>query len=136
MPLHGSCLCGAVRYEIRGAIDGVYNCHCENCRKAQGAPFVTVGRVRREIFAITRGEGEISVYPSSERVKRHFCRGCGAALFSELTTRPQYVHVRLGTLDDDPGGRPLFHMFVASKAPWIEIDDGLPRHDRFPDVAE
>ena len=32
--------------------------------------------------------------------------------------------------DGDPGIRPQFHNFVASRAPWEEIpDDGLPRFD-------
>ena len=34
----------------------------------------------------------------------------------------------LGVLDDDPGVRPAMHIFVGSKAPWLEIADGLPQH--------
>jgi len=32
--LKGSCLCGSVRYEIDGPLDGAMNCHCSMCRKA------------------------------------------------------------------------------------------------------
>ena len=40
------------------------------------------------------------------------------------------VAIRLGSLDGEPGIRPQFHTFVASRAPWDEIpDDGLPRYD-------
>jgi len=40
------------------------------------------------------------------------------------------VSIRLGSLDDDPGIRPQFHTFVASKAVWDDIpDDGLERFD-------
>ena len=40
------------------------------------------------------------------------------------------VAIRLGSLDGDPGVRPQFHNFVASRAPWDELpDDGLPRFD-------
>jgi hypothetical protein len=28
---------------------------------------------------------------------------------------------------------PGFHQFVGSKAPWFEISDDLPQHDRSPD---
>jgi hypothetical protein len=37
------------------------------------------------------------------------------------------VYVTFGSLEDDPGGRPLAHIFVASKAPWFEIADDLPQ---------
>jgi hypothetical protein len=38
----------------------------------------------------------------------------------------------MGGLDDDPGVRPQFHIFVDSKAPWFEIQDKLPRHPEAP----
>jgi hypothetical protein len=33
--------------------------------------------------------------------------------------------------DEDPGVRPKLHVFVGSKAPWWEITDGLPQHDKW-----
>ena len=47
--LRGSCLCGTVRYEIRGPVGRVSHCHCAMCRKAHGAAFATYGRVERRI---------------------------------------------------------------------------------------
>ncbi len=38
----------------------------------------------------------------------------------------------LGALDDDPGVKPACHVFVASKAPWHDITDDLPRFDALP----
>lgn len=35
------------------------------------------------------------------------------------------MSVRCGTLNGDPGIRPSYHAFVASKVPWVEICDGL-----------
>ena len=32
----GSCLCGAVRYEVTGPLRKVVYCHCEQCRKTSG----------------------------------------------------------------------------------------------------
>lgn len=37
-----------------------------------------------------------------------------------------------GTLDDDPEVRPVAHIFAASKAPWFDISDELPRFDEYP----
>jgi hypothetical protein len=41
----------------------------------------------------------------------------------------------MGTLDDDPGIRPTFHVFVASKAVWFEITDRLPQFEAFPPAS-
>ena len=44
----------------------------------------------------------------------------------------QFFHVKMGTLLDDPGIRPTFHIFVGSKAPWHEITDALPHYAELP----
>src|SRR5262249_8230713 len=46
--MSGGCLCGAVRYEIRGKPREVSHCHCATCRRAAGAPVVTWATYRRE----------------------------------------------------------------------------------------
>ena len=33
---HGRCLCGAIRYAVRGELADVSNCHCERCRQFTG----------------------------------------------------------------------------------------------------
>jgi hypothetical protein len=43
----------------------------------------------------------------------------------------EYVHVTLGTLEDEPTIRPTAHIFVGSKAPWFNITDDLPQHKEF-----
>jgi hypothetical protein len=67
--------------------------------------------------------------PDDGRVKA-FCSVCGSSLFGADWPEGDEVAIRLGSLDGDPGLRPEFHAFVASRAPWDEIpDDGLPRYD-------
>lgn len=124
----GSCLCGAVRYEVRGAVSRVTHCHCSMCRKAHGAAFGTYGRVARRDFVVLAGAEEIASYRSSPGVERTFCRRCGSTLQFVSEKRPDTLSVALGTLDDDPGVETSAHIFVGSKAPWFEITDGLPQH--------
>ena len=52
-------------------------------------------------------------------------------LFS-VVREGRFLHVTMGTLVDDPTIRPMFHIFVGSKAPWHEIADALPQHAGFP----
>ena len=106
------------------------HCHCSRCRKHSGAFGGTQGRVRRTGFRLLAGEHLISVYrPDDGRVKA-FCSVCGSSLFGGERPEGDEVAIRFGSLDGDPGIRPGFHVFVASRAPWDELpDDGLPRFD-------
>jgi hypothetical protein len=86
--------------------------------------------VPREGFRLVAGEELIRTFrPDDGRVKA-FCSVCGSSLFGGEWPAGDEVAIRLGALDDDPGVRPQFHTFVASKAAWDELpDDGLPRYD-------
>jgi hypothetical protein len=125
--VRGSCLCGAVRFEIRGPLGPMSHCHCAMCRKAHGAAFGTYASVRRSDFALLAGADAIASYRSSPTVTRTFCRTCGATLQWISDDRPDALDIAIGTLDDDPVIRPGLHIFTAWKAPWFEITDGLPQ---------
>ncbi len=125
--LRGSCLCGTVRYELRGEPLLMYYCHCGTCRKATGTAFATNMLVPAELFAVTAGQDALSAYESSPRKHRHFCSRCGSPIYSRAEATSHVVSVRCGTLDDDGGRRPAVHSWVADKAPWFEIGDDLPQ---------
>jgi len=124
--LRGSCLCGQVAYEIRGAPKLMYHCHCGTCRKANGAAFATNLIVAADDFAVVAGREALASFESSPRKRRYFCSRCGSPVYSHAEATAQIVSVRSGTLDGDPGLRPSVHTHVASRAPWDEICDGLP----------
>lgn len=128
--MRGSCLCGGVEFEA----DSVFlfgHCHCSMCRKAHGAGFVSFAGIRASQFRFLKGADLVQVYESSPKGHRGFCRICGSnAPVHSLNGKT--VWVPAGSLDDDPGQRPTFHMFVGSKAPWLEIDDELVKYDEFP----
>jgi hypothetical protein len=123
--VRGSCLCGAVRYEIRGPLGPMSHCHCSMCRKAHGAAFGTYSSAKRRDFALLAGETSIRSYRSSPTVTRTFCAECGSTLQWIADDRPDALDVAVGTLDGDPVVRPSLHIFTASRAPWFEITDGL-----------
>jgi hypothetical protein len=130
--LTGQCLCGAIAYEIRGELGPIVNCHCSKCRRWHGAAFRTRTAVKTENFTWLKGAELLSRYNSSEFVTKTFCSICGSALISEYSDNPDYIGLPIGGLDQDPGARPIMNIFVASKAPWYDIIDGLPQHDEFP----
>jgi hypothetical protein len=131
--LRGSCLCGGVRYEITGRLSGALNCHCTMCRKAHGAAFRSRASVKAADFKWVQGEELVTYYESSAGNHRGFCRICGSPLLSRFDQHPTFYGLPLGALDDDPGVKPMRHVFVADKAPWFDITDGLPQYPGLPD---
>ena len=127
----GSCLCGAVKYEIRGEFGPAFYCHCSRCRKASGSAFASNVVIAAEDFVIVQGEESLGSFSSSEGMHRTFCSNCGSPIMSRRGNLPQ-VRVRLGTLDTPLPEGPGAHIFVASKADWFEIHDALPQHAERP----
>jgi hypothetical protein len=132
----GSCLCGAVAYVVTGAPGAHRNCHCSRCRKARAAAhasnlFTTADGVR-----FTRGEGALASFklPEARFFTQVFCRTCGSPM-PRIDRDRNLAVVPMGSLDDDPGGRPERHIFAASKAPWYAIADDLPQDAEYPPQA-
>lgn len=128
--IEGACLCGGLTYEVDGSPLLMYHCYCAMCRAASGASFATNVVYPTASLRILTGEELLAHFGSSPGKRRHFCRSCGSPIYSQSQARPDIISVRSGTLRSDPGVRPSCHVFVASRAHWVEIgDDGLPRHE-------
>ena len=124
--LAGGCLCGAIRYEVAGALGPIGHCHCRTCRKAHAAAFATTARVDRSRFRWSSGEGLVASFESSPGKRRFFCPRCGSHLIAAWEGAPTVI-VRVGSLDSDPGARPVVHIWTSQRAPWHEITDALPQ---------
>ena len=132
--IRGSCLCGKVRYELDGVPHFINHCHCSMCRKAHGAAFGSFLHADGRGFRWLGDASLVVSYPSSPGNVRTFCRICGSRL-PVLEAEGAHVIIPAGTLDDDPGVRPVVHIHVAAKAPWFEITDALPQFEEFPPPA-
>jgi hypothetical protein len=124
-----SCLCGDVTWEIGEPLELMHHCHCSRCRKAHGTPFATYVAGPSASFRM-RGQDNVARWESSPGFFRAFCGRCGAVVPGEPFDHR--VFVPAGNFLDDPGVQPLAHIFVASKAPWFDLRDDLPRFDAFP----
>ena len=127
--LRGSCLCGAVRYEVTQEPQWAHNCHCSRCRKATGAAHASNLFVPLEALRYLEGERHVKSFkpPEAERFTNVFCEICGGRLPFKNEARGRAV-VPMGSLDDDPGRSPEAHIFVGSSATWAEIADELPQY--------
>ena len=132
--IKGSCMCGKVTYVIKGEIGDITHCHCTTCRKAHGSAFSSVAAVQIEDFEFTSGSELIKCFPSSPDKVRCFCSNCGSHIYAHREGQGHYI-LRLGTLDDDPGVRPVNHIWLSLKAPWYEpeTDCNLPKYEEWAD---
>lgn len=131
----GSCLCGAVRYEVTSAPVHVAQCCCSDCQKLTGTGHATIAFYRDTDFSVS---GPVTAFEkfadSGNCITRHFCPTCGSALFGRNTGRPRIVFVYAGTLDDDGAHRlgPAAIVFAARRAPWDLLDDRIPHFPAMP----
>ena len=124
--LTGSCACGRIAYEIHGKLFGPVNyCHCWRCRKQSGSSFGTTASVLASQFGVVAGQALLSHWTSSQGVNRYFASCCGSPIYKLNEREPSELRIRLGTLDTDPGVKVELHFMVASKAPWVSIEDTL-----------
>lgn len=124
--IEGGCLCGGVRYEYDGNIEEISICHCSQCRKAQGSAFAPVTPVDAARFRLVSGAELLKEFRSSPGKVRVFCSNCGSPIYSALDTRPEIKRLRVGTVDTAFVCTDVFHIFYASKAPWLDCDDAYP----------
>ena len=132
----GSCLCGAVGYEMTGEPLSMQSCHCERCRRARGAIHGTNIFYKADRFRWSRGSDLVVEYkvPEARFHTVAFCRQCGGSL-PKVSIERGIAIIPAGTLDTDPVMRPQRHIFTHYKAPWFEITDSLPQFPEGPPPA-
>jgi hypothetical protein len=84
------------------------------CRKVHGAAFATYVVTSTEGFRWIQGDERVRRYESSPGGHRSFCSRCGSIVTGDPAEGR--IFMPAGCLDDDPGTRPLAHLFVASKS--------------------
>jgi len=120
----GGCLCGAVRYEVRGPLRPVVMCHCTQCRRVTGHVMAATAARHGDFRLLS--EGALGWYASSAAARRGFCTRCGSTLFWQGGGR-DYVSIAAGTLDDSSGLHIACHIFTADKGCYYEIGDSAPQ---------
>lgn len=132
---NGSCVCGAVAFEIRPPYRFFQYCHCSRCRKRSGSIHAANIAVSVDQLSWVRGEEHVKRYelPSAKAWCNAFCEVCGSGMPWRTRNGLAYI-VPAGGLDDDPIERPVQNVHVASRASWEvaasslpDVDDEAPR---------
>ncbi len=126
--LKGSCLCGALRFEIVGPHSGIGICHCSLCRKCSGTGSMATVVVAFEHLRWIAGEELVAFYERASGYGSAFCRTCGSPAPDHDRNRRVY-RFPPGLLDG-PHQLPICdHIFVGSKASWDVIGDDAPQFE-------
>ena len=115
--LTGSCLCGGVRFEVRGPLRPVVACHCTQCRKTSGH-YVAATQARQADMAIT-GDS-LSWYQSSQSAERGFCGTCGSNLFWRRVGGTA-ISIFAGALDGPTGLRMESQLYTDSAGDYYDL---------------
>jgi hypothetical protein len=120
----GSCLCGAVHFEVAGELRAPDACHCAWCRKQSGHYWASTNVKNAELTL--HGADKLTWYQSSDKVRRGFCSVCGAFLFWDPAGH-DFIAIGMGAFDPPTGTRLKDHIFVTEKGDYYDIADGLPQ---------
>ncbi|KAI8623252.1 Mss4-like protein [Xylariaceae sp. FL1651] len=123
--LTGSCMCGAVKFELTGEPTGTILCHCAPCRKCAGANGSTNLVVEPEQFRYT---GKLRAWDrkgiSGQDVFYQFCATCPTIVVVRPVSMDGKLIVKTGLLDsaaDMEKLRPKTELFVKDRvAAWCE----------------
>jgi len=127
----GSCLCGAIQFEIDGQTTEIGMCHCSKCRKVSGTASNASLMVARDGLRWLSGEDSLCRFALEDGWGAWRCAACGSPA-PMLHPGGGAYWVPAGLLDADPGVRVAGHIFVGSKAAWDEIAGQAPQmRDRF-----
>jgi len=127
MTISGECFCGDITYEVSGNLRNARSCHCSRCRKAFSSQASAYALVEPENFRWKSGEDQLGSYVGEHGFDLQFCSKCGSTLCGIYEGD---VHgVTLGCVNGDPGIEIGHHIFVASKAEWEVLPEGLTMYD-------
>ena len=126
-PLHVSCLCGRVRITAVRPSKKAGHCHCDNCRRAQGAGVWTWVTFPAEAVHVERGEEDLRSYMSGTEAIRRFCGVCGSSLTFSSPRWPGLVDLSAANFEEPLDREPSHHTYADRSPEWCPILDDLPR---------
>lgn len=128
----GSCLCGAVRFEIAPPSVAFRYCHCSRCQKVTGAAHAANLFVPVSQFKWLSGESLAKRFnlPGAKRFAVSFCSECGTRVPHQVTGTENML-IPAGVLDANPDLRPEGSIFWGSRPGWFVETPELPKAEEY-----
>lgn len=129
----GGCLCGAILYQVDGPALQTSYCHCEDCRKASGAPAVAWTFFKTGSLRWIKGQPKIIGFAGRER---SFCGECGSPLMFFDPSLPDYFEMNTCTFMDPQAYAPTDQCWVEDRIPWASQVHQLPEYEHTSPLPE
>ena len=126
MMITGGCRCGEIEFSCYSKPKFVGTCHCMDCQKFSGAPFLNWALFKRDHFVVSQGHPkEVSC---TQGVYRGFCGDCGTNLYWRRSDQPDWIDITVGSLDNPLPYMPQAEAYVSRKLPWVKLNPEIPHH--------
>jgi hypothetical protein len=121
----GGCLCGAIRYEVKGDVVRTACCHCDDCRRSTGSAFATNIFVNADDLVILQGAPHTYQHTadSGNTMIKEFCADCGSQLFGATSRAPDLKYVKVGSIDDASFVKPEIEFYVSKALSFVHPSD-------------
>lgn len=131
--LEGSCLCGCVRFHLKGSLSGFFLCHCSRCQKASGSAHGANLFAKDAQLDWLAGCEKITEFqvPDS-RHERSFCSSCGSPLPHFNKTIGMW-QIPAGSLDTAIDKAPDAKIFMTSQPDWVRLSRDVPCFEHLPE---
>ena len=126
--LAGKCACGTIQYETNADPIVMLNCHCSDCRKANGSAYAALIILPKSAVKL-RGEPRFHMVlgGSGKRVERGFCPSCGSQVIVRIEKLPDALAIQAGTLDDPTLFSPSLDIYTDSAPPWDHMQSATKK---------
>ena len=130
--LKGSCLCGAVSFEVARAFDKMFLCNCDQCKQITGSAFASNLFIGVDGFDWLSGRDDIVDYQVPGRdISKSFCRTCGSGVPWSSGDGTKMI-VPAGSLQGEPEVADKVRIFVAEEPSWFSDFEKIKAHRGFP----
>ncbi|KAF8504965.1 Mss4-like protein [Hysterangium stoloniferum] len=150
VPLEGACFCGAITFAAAPPILLKAYCHCSNCQRLSGCPFIHTVHFPKSTFKWTHGKsGEDPLttldgysLPNKPHKTRYRCKTCAVCVASYNAEKEKWsIWGALFPRGEDNRLRkdvwevikPDAHIFYDTRM--VDINDDLEKWDGYKDIS-
>ncbi|MEO0329390.1 MAG: GFA family protein [Pseudomonadota bacterium] len=125
---NGHCRCGGVSIESTGKPYFSGYCHCDDCRRSNGAPVVSFAGFKTD--KIDWKKQDTLAHWQNGNFKRHFCKSCGSPIAYTDAVLPDVVFFYAGFMENPESFPPDHHSYNSEKISWLKLADDLPKFEQ------
>lgn len=123
----GHCRCGGVAISVMQKPSFSGYCHCDDCRRSNGAPLVSFAGFGSDGISWTARETLADWRNGS--FTRQFCGNCGSPVAYLDDAVPEIVFFYTAFMSEPEAFPPESHSYCSRRISWLQLTDDLPKFE-------